>query len=155
MLPSFHKYYVITFDIGAVRISRCPLLDAVWLAVARLPVIAQSTGADVLLLAAAALVWPFVGGHRFVQLEVIHSIEPLRTHIASKRLFSGVHHLVRLQAEGVRETLVANVARERPFASVHQPMTIEVVHMSEPLLANFAFKRPFARVEAQMRLQVR
>ena len=138
MLPSFHKYYVITFDIGAVRIGRCPLLDAVWLAVARLPVIAQSTGADV-------LVWPFVGGHRFVQLEVVRPAEPLLTHVASKRLLSRMHHLVRLQAEGVRETLVANVARERPFARVNPKMVIEMRLLGEPLLADFAFKRPFPR----------
>ena len=61
-----------------------------WLAVARLPVHAQSAGADVLFLAVAALVGPLVGVRPPVHLEVVRAVEPLLTHVASKRLLSRV-----------------------------------------------------------------
>ena len=81
---------IITFYIGAVRTDRREFIDAVWLAVAHLPVIAQSVDADVLFLTTAALVRPLVVVHTDVHLEVVRAVEPLLTHVASKRLLSRV-----------------------------------------------------------------
>ena len=80
-----------TFDIGAVRNGRCPPLDDVWLAFGPLPVIAQSTDADVRILAATAFVGPLVDVlPLLVQLEEVCPVEPLLTYVASKRFLSRV-----------------------------------------------------------------
>ena len=53
------------------------------LAVGRLPVSAQSEGANELLLAAAALIGSFVVVHSFVLLDVVLRAELLLTYVAS------------------------------------------------------------------------
>ena len=68
-----------------------------WLAVARLPVNAQFAGADVLLLAAAALVGSLVVVQLLMQFEVVRRAEPHLTNVASKLLI-GVDSGMLLQA---------------------------------------------------------
>ena len=96
---------IFTFDIGAVRIGWFPLIDAVWLAVTCLPVIAQSAGADVLLLAAPALVDPLVVVHTFVQLEGRLPAEPLLTNVAFVRFLFRVNSQMYFEVVVMIETL--------------------------------------------------
>ena len=87
-----------------------------WLAVARLPVILQSNGADEIIFAAAARVNRIV--HCFiVQLEVGRIFEPLPTDVASVRLLR-VSPEVAPQVGKLRESLLANSAVVRLLTSM-------------------------------------
>ena len=96
-----------------------------WLAVARLPVIAKSVDADVLLLAAPALVGPLVGVQKRVQLEVGLPAEPLLTYVATKRLLSRVNSQMIFEVVVLIETLAANLAFKRSFARVYPHMGVD------------------------------
>ena len=137
-----------TFDIGAVRNGRCPPLDDVWLAFGPLPVIAQSTDADVRILAATAFVGPLVDVlPLLVQLEEVCPAEPLLTYVARKRLFSRVEAAQMLiQARGLIKTLAANVAFKRMFTRVNTKMRLEARLFDEPPLADAAPVRLLSRV---------
>ena len=124
-----------------------------WLAIGRIAMSAQFSGADVLHLAAAAFVGPLVGVHTFVQLEGRLPAELLLTNVASKRL-TGVDSHMRLQIGVVIETLVAKLAFKRLFPRMNQHVLIEVLHLNVPLIADFAFNRSFARVRTRMDLEM-
>ena len=151
-----------------------------WIAVAPLPMVPQSTGADVLLLTASARVDPLVGVRMFVQLEVGRIAELLQanvtpmffcmrqvvlfqagrvdetlgTHFAFVASFSRVNSQMTCEVGVVIETFAANLARERPFPRVDHQMLLETVKLSEPLLANFTFERPFPRVGPHMTIEL-
>ena len=113
------------------------------LAVGRLPVSAQSEGANELLLAAAALIGSFV-------VDEVLRAELLLTYVASKRLLSRVNSHMRLQIGALRETLATNLAFERLFARVEPQMGLQGGGLRETFAANFARKGPFARVNTNM-----
>ena len=112
-----------------------------WLAVARLPVVAQSRGTYVLLLAASTLVDPLVRVLPLVQLEVGRPAELLQANIAPMFL------CVLLQASRARETLGTNSAFVASFARVNSQMTLETAVMGETFAANEARERLFLRMD--------